>query len=37
MLQVAEGQLIRCFYPDKMERRSEKHGKNTVHGQREDH
>ena len=37
LLQVAEGQLIRCFYPDKMERRSEKHGKNTVHGQREDH
>ena len=37
LLQVAEGQLIRCFYPDKMERRSEEHGKNTVHGQREDH
>ena len=37
LLQVAEGQLIRCFYPDKMERRSEEHGKITVHGQREDH
>ena len=31
--QVAEGQLIRCFYPDKEERRSEEHGKITVHDQ----
>lgn len=29
--QVAEGQLIRCFYPDKAERKSEAHGKITVH------
>ncbi len=29
---VAEGQLIRCFYPEKAERRSEAHGKNTVNG-----
>lgn len=30
---VAEGQLIRCFYPDKAERKSEAHGKITVHHQ----
>lgn len=29
--QVAEGQLIRCFYPEKEERRSESHGKIVVH------
>ena len=29
--QVAEGQFVRCFYPDKEERRSEAHGKIVVH------
>ncbi len=28
--QVAEGQLVRCFYPNKEERRSAEHGKITV-------
>lgn len=28
--QIAEDQLIRCFYPDKEERRSSEHGKITV-------
>ncbi len=32
LTQVAEGQLIRCFYPEKAERRSEAHGKITVNG-----
>ena len=30
LVQVAEEQWIRCFYPDKEERRSESHGKITV-------
>lgn len=30
LTQVGEGQWIRCFYPDKTERRSEAHGKITV-------
>ena len=30
LVQVAEDQWIRCFYPDKEERRSESHGKITV-------
>ena len=29
--QVAEGQYVRCFYPDKEERRSAEHGKIVVH------
>ena len=29
--QVAEGQFVRCFYPDKEERRSAEHGKIVVH------
>lgn len=29
--QVAEGQCVRCFYPDKEERRSAEHGKIVVH------
>ena len=29
--QVAEGQYVRCFYPDKDERRSAEHGKIVVH------
>ena len=29
--QVAEGQYVRCFYPDKEERRSAEHGKIFVH------
>ena len=29
--QVAEGQYVRCFYPDKKERRSAEHGKIVVH------
>lgn len=29
--QVAEGQYVRCFYPDKEERRSVEHGKIVVH------
>lgn len=31
LTQVAEGQLIRCFYPSKEERRSASHGEITVH------
>ena len=30
LMQVAEGQLVRCFYPNKEERRSAEHGKITV-------
>ena len=29
-MQVGEDQYVRCFYPDKEERRSEEHGKITV-------
>ena len=29
--QVAEGQYVRCFYPDKEDRRSAEHGKIVVH------
>ena len=29
--QVADGQFVRCFYPDKEERRSAEHGKIVVH------
>lgn len=31
LMQVGEDQYIRCFYPDKDERRSAEHGKITVH------
>ncbi len=31
LAKVAEGQLVRCFYPDKEERRSEQHAEITVH------
>ena len=30
LMQVGEDQYVRCFYPDKEERRSEEHGKITV-------
>ena len=30
LIEAAEGQMIRCFYPDKEERRSEKHQEITV-------